>query len=294
MRKKEATNGCGPLQDSHILLLLIRALSRKSGGTVWSVPSVIQGDFWSVWCKLPIHTAQALPSPVHTCTHTQTHTHKVIPAAEQGPVEKDVQICPDLASKHTHTHTHSQQAGLSGPSTQEESSCWGFTRLVRWAEAQRRGTPLRLSFFSSHCAQKVETGENCGLEIGSPCFLSSFPLFTYFSYSPLKSSPLFCLTVWCTCSAASTACCSVMSSCTPRPAAWPSPARSRAARPGRGSIVSGTAPRRPACPGRATLLDLNSSSYRPPVIQDHVGVAAIALKSCICARLPCETNPRRF
>lgn len=109
---------------------------------------------------------------------------------------------------------------------------------------------------------------------------SSIP---YIFCSPLNTFPFFCLAVRCTCSAASTASCSATSSCTPRRAAPPSPARRPAARPGRGSTASGTAPRGPACPGRATLSEANSRrSYRPPATHAHVGDTAFRFEILHC------------
>ncbi len=242
------------------------------------------------------------PCPAATTTGaTSTHTHTHIDTDSRSHInpsswtDSNGERCsemPQTRHPHTHTHSHTQQGGLSGPSAQEESACWGFSRLVRRVEAQRRRA-LRLSFSGFHCAQKVKIGEDCRPEIVLPYFLNPFPLFITFSCSPLTSY-FFCLTVWCTYSVALTACCSVTSSCTPRLAAWPSPAQHPAARPGRGSTASGTAPRGPACLGRATLSEPNSSSYQPPAPHDRVGDTTIALKSCLGACLSCETNPRLF
>jgi len=165
-----------------------------------------------------------------------------------------------LASTHTHTHTEGG-GGLSGPSAQKASARWGFSSLVRQVEAQRRQRALRLSSSGALCAQKGQNrGGNCG-----PYFLNP-------SSRPSDASPpLVSPAAPCLRSAASTACCSATSWCTRRPAARPSPARSPAARPGRGSTASGTAPEGPACPGRAT--GASSSSSRPPATADRVGDA---------------------
>lgn len=104
---------------------------------------------------------------------------------------------------------------------------------------------------------------------------------------------LLCLTVWCTCLAASTACCWATSSCIPRPAARPSLARRPASTPGRGSTAPGTPPRGSARRGKATpSFPSCSCSYRLPVTPDHVGDTS--LKCCPGRRLLCETNPQWF
>lgn len=151
------------LMWSSVLLPLTRVLSRTS--RVNSLKCALY-DLRGLMIR-PVQITHP-PCPAQTHIHTRT----LIPAAEQRPVEREVQKWPCI---RTHTHTLSRGVVLSGPSAQEDGARRGFSRPVRRVEAQRIARALALSFSGSHCAQKVLAEEDCGAEILSFYLQNPFP-----------------------------------------------------------------------------------------------------------------------
>lgn len=158
--RKEAANWICPLQDFHILLLLILLHSRTSRAHSLKCALYDPGGLLIRLVQIthPPRTAGATSTHIHMNWHSQSNPSSWIKARRRKMFKNVL----NLASKHTLRHTHSRVVRHLHPH-RNRSAVGDLADL--WA--QRRWRLLGLSFSCSHSAQKAWAGKNCRLETRS-------------------------------------------------------------------------------------------------------------------------------